>query len=549
MKRLFALLLALVLILGMAACTGESGESPRNTGNPEQSTGVSNTPENTPAPTADPAEDDAAFYGGTMVFAATPGDTYDPMFTSGWKSYYWSMNVYENIINRDAEGNLCPGVCDFDLSEDNLTLKLRVRDGVTFHNGRPVTIEDVKASFDRACVKVSRTKNHVAKYLESAEIENGNTLVLKFNAYDVTTMYYLSANQTWNVVLPKEICEKYGTDNAITDVADAIGTGPYVVDPSSEPGVKITLNRYDGYVPVEEGHTGMGAPKKAYLDTIIVQKFGDSTVQMMSLMDGSLNFALYNNDWASVLGSYDNLIILPDRDTNANYICFNCMNPDRPVADANIRKAIAAAMDYSELMNYQYPLGFNPSSSPIAEGLYYAEAYAAAPYHGDANIELAKQYLREAGYNGEEIVYVTDSSDSLGPILETQFTKAGINLKVEYMDSGSIDEYIQTHSNAYDFTVQRSALCDYIPTTLATNFMVDHWDNAEKTNLLEKLGTLVYGSDESIAAWKQLDQLLAEECPSICIGSGGSYYVADNLNWNCQGVWRYWWNAYYYPAE
>ena len=542
MKRFFALLLALVMTVGLAACTsGEQNDGPDASNNPSGSIGPSG--EVSPGPGT--VDEESARYGGTFVFAATPGDTYDPMFTSGWKSYYWSMNVYENVISRDAEGNLCPGVCNFELSEDSLTLKLWVRDGVTFHNGDPVDIEDVKASLDRASVKVSRTKNHVYKYLDSMEIEGG-VLTMHFNTYDVTTMYYLSANQTWNVVLPKEICEKYGVDNAITDVADAIGTGPYTVDPSSEPGVKMVLNRYDGYTPVEEGHTGMGAPKKAYFDTIIVQKFGDDSVTMMSLMDGSLDFALYSDEWSSVLSGYDNLIIYPDRDVNANYINFNCMNPSRPVYNANIRKAIAAALDYSEIMAYQYPLGFNKSSSPISEGAYYAGIYASADYHGGANVELAKKYLKDAGYNGEKIVYVTDATDSLAPLLKTQLAAAGIELEVEYMDSGSIDEYIQNHSNPYDFTVQRSAVCDYIPTTLATNFMQDHWENARKTELLSELGKLVYGSEESIAAWKELDQLLADECPSICIGNGGSYYVANNLNWNCEGVWRYWWNAYFY---
>lgn len=544
MKKLLSLLLVAGMVFSLIACASGQGSQNPALESTTQSPDLDQTSSQTVTENSE-----AARYGGTATITMNlyPGDTYDPMHTSGWKSYVWSMNVYENIISRDTDGNFCPGVCDFELSEDQLTLKLWVRDGVTFHNGDPVDIEDVKASLDRACSKVSRIKKHVAPYIQSCEID-GDVMTLQFSAYDPTTLYYFSSDQTWNVVLPKEICEKYG-DEPIINQEDAIGTGPYYVTTDSEPGVKMVLKRYEDYVPVAEGHTGMAAPKKAYLDSIVVLGYDDVSVSMMALLNGDLNCTYYDSNYAEMLSATDNLTYFPDKDTNICYLAFNCINPSRPSYDPNIRKAVAAALDYAELMEYYYPLGYNSTSSPTV-GNYYAEAYASADYHGNANLELAKQYLDAAGYNGEDLVYLVDPEfTDIAPIIKAQLNAAGINVKLEYMDNTSLDEYILNHDNPYDFTYVKSKVCEYVPTILAENFMVAHWDNQEKADLLAQLNTYPVGSEESIAVWKQLDKMLAEYCPSISLGNGGLQMVFTNMEWNCEGSWRYWWNAYYLPEN
>lgn len=549
MKRLLALLLALIMVLGLAAC-GQKEENPVS----EEAPAVEETPaEEAPVEEA-PAEEETADpeaerYGGEFTLVWTPGDTFDPMKTSGWKSYAWAMNVYEGPICRDAEGKLAPAVCDFELSDDNLTLTLWVREGVTFHDGSPVEIEDVLASIQRASGTVSRMKNHYVPFVKSETI-SGDKLVIEFTEYDINTLWYFAANQTWNVVLPKEICEKYGTENAIIDVADAIGTGPYKLV-EGEPGIEMVMERYDGYVAVPEGRTGVAAPKKAYLDTIKVIAASDDNTDAMKLISGEVDFISRNNDLDD-LYVQGGMELVSCRDSSMLYFNFNCSNEARPVNDANVRKAIAAALDYEELGKFYMGDLYEAVYSPVT-GAYTSEIYANADYHGAANVELAKEYLAASDYAGEEVVFLigTDQTD-LSPFVKERLSAAGINIKVEYMDSTAMSEYVLNTENPWDMCFNSSTVVD-MPSTIATAFISDSWTNEEKDAVMAILGTTPVASEESLAAWEQLDAILAEECPDVLFGKATSGTFAKNpdLVWNFnEGTWRHWWNSYWTnPAE
>lgn len=536
MKRTLALLLAVVMVLGLAACGQPSAAPQEETAAPAENA----------APEADP---EAERYGGTFVLSWTPGDTFDPMKTSGWKSYCWAMNVYEGVLARDADGNLAPGVCDYEVSDDGLVLKLWVRDGVTFHDGSPVEIEDVLASIKRAEATVSRYAKSYTPYVES-EVIDGDVLTITFSEYSLDTLYYFAANQTWNVVLPKEICEKYGTDNAIIDVADAIGTGPYKLV-EGEPGVQMVLERYDAYVPVPEGRTGVASPKKAYVDKIIVKARNDDSVDAMALISGETDFIVRDPALDDLYTTGDVTLDF-DLKTSAYYIAFNCDNPARAVYDANVRKAIAAALDYNSLEKVVMGDLGNSIYTPTV-GAYESKIYANAEYTGAANIELAKKYLDEAGYQGEEIVLlIGDILQDIGPVAKECLDAAGINIKVEHMDYTAMTEYILNPENPWDMVYASSDAVDH-PALMATRFISDSWTNEEKAELMNTLNKTTIGSAESLEAWDKLDALLAEECPDIifCHGAGELYAYNADLNWNTNGgTWRYWWNVYWNnPAD
>ena len=128
MKKFVSVLLAMLMLLSLVACGGE----------PAVSGGSGSQP---------PVDAVDNRYGGTLdvCYTLNLGKTLDPIHTTGWKMYIWTNYVFENIIARGADGSYQPGVCNFELSDDMLTLKRWVAEGKTFHNGDPVTIDDVVA--------------------------------------------------------------------------------------------------------------------------------------------------------------------------------------------------------------------------------------------------------------------------------------------------------------------------------------------------------------------------------------------------------------------
>ena len=185
MKKLFALLLVMTLVVGMlAACGGNKETEPSKDTEPAGTQG-------TAAPTEPAVE--AIPTGGHLRIATQSGLHIDPSKAGTWH-YVWNLGVYEPFLTRDLDNVIRPGLCDFELSEDMLTLKLKVRPNKFFHNGDAVEIEDVKASLERNCINGvhGNSKKFVGAYIESMEIE-GDTLTVKFTQYNEKTWLYLAS--------------------------------------------------------------------------------------------------------------------------------------------------------------------------------------------------------------------------------------------------------------------------------------------------------------------------------------------------------------------
>ena len=229
--RILSLLLALMLVVGLlAACGGEQPgnndpvNTPDATENGEQPTGSEQSGGDVTA--------EGPQYGGHLNVRITSAPNgLDPLKQTGAFKYLYMACVFENALCRDADNNIAPGVCDFELSEDLLDLKMWVREGKIFSNGDPVDIYDVEASLNRSMTLYSSCKKYVKPFIDTMTVENDgekDILHIVFKSYSDKCMYYLASYQTWAAVMPKEICQEYATTYIITDLEDAIGTGPYV---------------------------------------------------------------------------------------------------------------------------------------------------------------------------------------------------------------------------------------------------------------------------------------------------------------------------------
>ena len=145
MKKLFAILLAAAMMLSLAACGGGNANVGGGGGNDDTI----------------PVEER---YGGHLNVPLTKVTALDPAKATGTWNYVWTRLIWEAPLTRDADGNICPNVCNYELSEDRLTLKLWVREGVKFHDGTDVEIDDVIASVQRAVHKSPRTQPGVQNF-------------------------------------------------------------------------------------------------------------------------------------------------------------------------------------------------------------------------------------------------------------------------------------------------------------------------------------------------------------------------------------------------
>ena len=146
LKRVLAVLLAVSMLLALAACA-KTPETPSGSGN-ETTAPSQSTNQTTPGQTE--PEKEQPKYGGHLNVRIVYNPKYpDPTTSLSTWTYMYLPLIFQNPLVLDAEGNVQPNVCDYELSEDGLTIKLWVREGKKFSNGDPVDIYDVEASATR----------------------------------------------------------------------------------------------------------------------------------------------------------------------------------------------------------------------------------------------------------------------------------------------------------------------------------------------------------------------------------------------------------------
>lgn len=544
-KKIIAVLLALLMVLSTAACAPKSRTSEKDGTKVSETTSAEQPSVNEPSDSRKISDvEHPERYGGVLDLVWMEcNDTLDPMYSTGWASYYWSMYVYENPLARDVDGVIRPNVCEYELSDDGMTLKLWVRDGMTFHDGSPVEVEDVVASLDRAGKMVKNVQTYFTEKIADCVIE-GNTVTYTFKEYSPRTIYYISADQNWCGIMPKEICEKY-PDSPINKVEDAIGTGPYYVE-SYESNVCYHLKRYDGYKPINADYSGMAGPKMAYFDAINVWINFDNTSVSMAVLNGDYDTYTINREYFDVAAE-KGLVQWKDPQYNIMGLFINTKG-NRPVNDVNLRKAIVAALDFQQVIDMEFP-SYTMNSNPMLGAVFATDVFESADWYGKSNPELAKQYLAKSSYKGEELVILVDKNNIIlcQPLMESQLEAVGINCRLEYMDSNAAKEFYSNPMNEFDMFLQCYVANSFSPMVLSATVKSTFWDSEKKDELFAALETTIPGSEECAELWKELAQLWVDEAAVINIGTVTYEWTKpDDLVINMEGnTWRYFWNCYW----
>ena len=549
MKKLLALLLAIVMIVSMTACVQPDGPTdPTKT--PADPTNAPTGSQGDPTdPTQDPAALEAAKYGGHLDFCVYAKPTrLDPAKATGTWYYMYTNLVYEAPLTRDAEGNIRPNVCEFELSEDQLTLKLWVREGLKFHDGSPVEIEDVVASIRRTVHKSPR--QFVDGYIQNVEIKDG-VATITFKEYNEKTMYYIASVNPLIGVMPKEIAEKYSNEsgNFIVDVADAIGTGPYKFTELVD-SVSVSVARFEDYIPVEAGYTGYAAPKKAYLDTITFHANTEASTSTLALMDGQYDlFADCPVDFEAQLQAAG-IKTLKKTQTSGNVFFMNTRG-NGVAANANMRKAMMAAIDIPEFVSYMTDGEFTKGGfCPAVDEVYYTDVFEKADYMGEDNVALAKQYMQAAGYNGEKVQLALGSAyANVATLLANYFDAAGINYEITMLESGATKDFYTDKSNAWDIYYTAPSL-NNTPTLLSATIMNDDYLGAEKDALLKELQGMVVGSKEYMNKWYELAQQMVDDCAVVFLHPVNVEWAFNSeFNLEYDGISTYLFNSYWTNPE
>jgi peptide/nickel transport system substrate-binding protein len=365
-------------------------------------------------------------YGGVLR-VGMQGDpvNLDPHLSNATLTRNMMENVYDTLVMFNAGLEIVPGLAEsWSASEDGLQWTFHLREA-TWHDGRPVTADDVAFSILRIKDPDSgslRASNFAA--VDAVEAVDERTVVFTLSRPFTPFLAFLAASN--NVILARHVIEEHGNAESVV-----IGSGPFRFV-EWLPGVRMVLERFGDYWGQDEA--GNQLP---YLDGITFTFWPDPTARTTAVLTGDV-------DWIEYVPAADLPLLQADRNVEvtgglvAGYrsLQFNLAEP--PFDDVRVRQAFGHAIDEQAVVDLALfgTGGVVATGSTIPAGNFYA--IEANPYSG-RDLERARALLAEAGFpNGFTFdLYITSTYDFLrdpAEVIQANLADVGVTANIVMED-------------------------------------------------------------------------------------------------------------------
>jgi peptide/nickel transport system substrate-binding protein len=393
-------------------------------------------------------------------------------------------NVYETLVKSAPDGQISPGLAELEISEDRLTYTLTLQQGVTFHDGDPLTASDVVWTLEqqRAAFEASRLSR-----VESVEATDDSTVVITLSEPDNDLAFHLG--QRAGAVLNEGAT---GLENS------ANGTGPFVFDEWNQ-GSSITLARNDDY---------WGEP--ATIAEITFQYSTDANANANALLDGDIDLHVrIDTDLVEQFEDNPDFVITTGP-TNGEFT-LGMNNADEALSDQRVRQAITQAIDKQGLIDLYRGYGTLIGAPVPPFEPWYEDLSGVYPFDPEA----ARALLEEAGYaDGLELSFVAPNvypTYALDYVV-SQLADVGITVNLETVEFPTwLEQVFGNHD--YDLTVVLHAEPRDIDNYANPDY---YWlyDSPEVQDLLGQARTTP-DTEEFVELRRQAARLIAEEAPAV----------------------------------
>jgi peptide/nickel transport system substrate-binding protein len=344
----------------------------------------------------------------------------DPAETEAFNTPFMVLYaVHDALVKPMPAGIMTPSLAEsWQEAKDHLAYTFTLRKNARFHNGEPVTAEDVKFSFERyrgASAALLKSKVKEVQALDPTHVR----FVLKEPWPDFMTFYGTTASGVgW--IVPKKYVEKVGDDGFKTA---PVGAGPYKVV-AFKPGVELVLEAFDGYWR-----------KPPSVKRLVMRSMPEETTRAAALKGGEVDIAyLLTGPTADAIKKTPGLKVVAPLLSGAFWLEIpDQWDPKSPWHDRRVRLAASHAID-RQAVNQAETLGFSRLTGSIVPRIFqYAVAYEPSAY----DPARAKKLLAEAGYpNG------FDGGDfspfppynSMGEAIQGYFQAVGIRTRMRSME-------------------------------------------------------------------------------------------------------------------
>lgn len=377
-------------------------------------------------PTTAPADTGAAApvtpkSGGVLIAArAADAKGLDPHVQTAFTSFRALEHIYEPLLRLDADMNVVPGLAEsWSWSEGGKTLTMALRQGVTFHDGTPMTAADVKFTFERILnEETGAAARSFFTAIQSIETPDDATVVFTLSAPNAAILAAMTNPNSG-------IMSKAWIEGGADPTTGANGTGPFKLA-SWEPDNIMMLEANRAYWEA-------GLPR---LNGIEFRTIPDESSILAALRSGDVDWAIINDPRVGMTAATTNLTVMRSPALAYHVLQLNASRPQ--FADQRVRLAISCAIDRQQVLDTA-SLGEGEVTSPATPPNYRAPLDQLECYTQD--IERAKQLLTDAGVSSVEFTTIAAADEPPTALSEAQNIQAqleaiGVKMNIETLELG-----------------------------------------------------------------------------------------------------------------
>lgn len=447
-------------------------------------------------------------------------NTIDPHMTTADATAQIARNVFEQLLALNGRYEYAPMLAEsFSQSDDGLVYTFKLRRGVKFHNGKPMTAEDVIASLNK-WLATSSKKGMFEGYALAAPDDHTVVLTMARKVYGV--LEALADNGQFAGIMPKEIAEAAGP----TGVSDYVGTGPFrFVEWAQDRFVRLARN--DDYASVDAAPDGLAGSKTVHADELVYNFVSDAATRLAGIMTGEYDVAdnlpidffeqVRANAELDILQRATNLVAIYNKKEG---IC----------ADPLIRQAVNAVVDAEAIMlaTQSFPEFYRLNSSYmyLEQGNWYSEA--GKEKYGQNSPDTCKALLQQAGYKGKPVRILTSRNHAhlfnSSMVLHELLVKAGVNARLDVYDWPTVLD-LRVKPAEWDITITGFPLV-LAPTQLV--YLSSGFAGWTSDPRIDDYVARIHASgslDEAKALWQELQAYCWEYLPVSKLGDRIGYSV------------------------
>jgi len=346
--------------------------------------------------------------GGTLR-VATQADisSMDPIRGNSGGDHQMLYPLYDTLVSFDKDLQPQPGLAESWEYETPTALVLKLREGVTFHDGAPLDAEAVKYNLERAAAEGS---NIVADVESIESVEVVDDLTVKLNLTQPNSALVMTLADRAGMMVSPKAAEAAGGDLSTKPVG--AGGWKFV---EWKRGTSMTYEKFDDYWDEDVER----------VDKVVIRVMPEPKTRATSLRSGQQDIAwdIVPADAESVQD--DDKLTLHEQPRMWTWMIYT-NRASEELGDPRVRRALSLAMDRDQLLKSAYfglgtkPRGFLPDG-------YWAEPSEKAQL--DYDVDEAKQLIAEAGADGltfDLLLYADSTSTRVGEILKQQWAEIGV---------------------------------------------------------------------------------------------------------------------------